>query len=334
MNAQRPIPLRPDRDAAAREWRRAFVDDATVNVLARMRKTSADEVRLELRSPVSPARVGDFPGGSVTQLMILAQDTALAEILDLAVKVDLKGVQQLRLSSPTNFSQAVFIEEGFPIPAASGILDSVLVDMVKKLAMIVPLTNELENYSAPTASVVISRLLKISVGNGGAKVLLSADPATAAAPAGILNGIAPIAAGASPSADIKALLAAISAANISTRSVFFVVAPDLAASLETQAWPLFKRKVIEANMLAPGTIIAIAADGFAVGGEGVPVVDVGKSATLHMADPAAQLVGADGTVAAPMVSMFATDSFALRAVCRLTWAVAPGSVAWIQNAQW
>ena len=307
-------------------------------MLSRLRKTDASEIEREfereIRAPSTPLTVGSYPGSSVTQVMILADDTALAEILDQAIKLDLKGVEQMRLSSPTNFSQAVFIEEGQPIPAASGILDSVLVDMVKKLAMIVPLTNEMENYSAPTASTIISRLIKIVVGNGGAKVLLSADPATAAAPAGILNGIPPIAAGASASEDIKALLAAISAANISTRSVFFVVAPDLAASLETQAWPLFKRKVIEANMLDPGTIVAIAADGFAVGGEGVPVVDVGKSATLHMADPAAQLVGADGTVAGPAVSMFAVDSFALRCVCRLTWAVAPGAVSWIQNAQW
>jgi hypothetical protein len=344
MNASAPvrgIPLRPDQTAVAREWRSSFIRSATISVLSRLRKTDASEIERELREferetrgAVSPITVGSYPGSSVTQVMILAQDTALAEILDLAIKVDLKGVEQLRLSSPTNFLQAVFIEEGFPIPAASGILGSVLIDAVKKLAMIAPLTNEMENYSAPVASVIISRLIKIAVGNGGAKVLLSADPATAAAPAGILNGIAPIAAGASPSEDIKALLSDISAANISTRSVFFVVAPDLAASLETQNWPLFKRRVIEANMLAPGTIIAICADGFAVGGEGAPVVDVGKSATLHMADPAAQLVAADGTVASPAVSMFAVDSFALRAVCRLTWAVAPGSVAWIQNAVW
>jgi hypothetical protein len=328
------IPLRPDRNAVAADWRRSFVNDATVRTLAFLRKTSADEVRLELRSPSVPIKVGDYPGSSVTAVMILAQDTALAEILDLAIKVDLKGVAQLRLSSPTNFSQSVFVEEGFPIPAASGVLDSVLIDMVKKLAMIVPLTNEMESYSAPTASVIISRLLKIAVGNGGAKVLLSADPATAAAPAGILNGIAPIAAGASASVDIKALLAAISAANISTRSVALIVASDLFATFETKPWPNFKRKVIEANVLAPGTIIAIAADGFAVGGEGTPAVDVGKSATLHMSDTPAQLVAADGTVASPAVSMFATDSFALRCVCRLTWAVAAGSVAWIQNATW
>ncbi|WP_409191039.1 hypothetical protein [Bradyrhizobium sp. RDM4] len=334
MNTQRPIPLRPDRDAAAREWRRSFVDDATVNVLARMRKTSADEVRLELRSPVTPARVGDFPGKTVTLVMILAQDTALSEILDQATKVDLTGVAQLNLSVPTNFSQAMFIEEGFPIPLARGAFSGLLIDMIRKLALIAPITNELENYSAPTASVVIGQLLRISVGNGGAKVLLSADPATAAAPAGLLHGIAPLPAGASPADDINALIGAISAAGINTRSIFFVAAPEQASALSMQPWPNFKRKVIEANVLAPGTIIAIAADGFVVGGNGVPVVDVSKSATLHMSDTPAQIVAADGTVASPAVSMFQTDSFALRCVCRLTWAAAPGAVAWIDGATW
>src|SRR5258708_9071426 len=119
----------PSAAAVAADWRRSFVNDATVNVLSRIRKTSADEVRLELRAPVSPIKVGDYPGGSVTQVMILAQDTALAEILDLAIKLDLKGVAQLRLSSPTNVSQAVFIEEGFPIPAAQGVFTDMLIDM-------------------------------------------------------------------------------------------------------------------------------------------------------------------------------------------------------------
>jgi hypothetical protein len=330
----------PSRNAVDREWRRSFVRAATVKTLAQLRKTNSQEIEREFdrekRSAVTPMKVGDFPGKTVTQVMILADDTALAEILDQAIKVDMTGVSQFSLSWPTNFSQAVFIEEGSPIPAAQGVLASGVIDMVRKLALLAPITNDLENYSAPTASVVISQLLKISVGNGGAKILLSADPATAAAPAGILNGIPPLAAGASPSDDIKALIGAISAANISTRSIFFVAASDLFAGFETQSWPLFKRKVIEANVLDPGTIIAIAADGFVVGGEGTPVVDVGKSATLHLADPADQIsvAGSPNGIAAPVVSMFQTDSFSLRCVCRLTWAVAPGAVSWIQNAPW
>jgi hypothetical protein len=324
----------PTRDALAAQWRRGFVDDATVRVLSRLRKTAADEIRLELRSPVAPMKVGDYPGSTVAQLMILADDTALAEILDQAIKIDLTGVSAFSLTWPTNFSQAVFVAEDHPIPAAQGVLASGLIDMPKKLAMLAPITNDLEHYSAPTASVVISRLLKISVGNGGAKVLLSADPATAAAPAGILNGIPPIAAGASVSDDINALISAISAAGINTRSIFFVAAPPQASALSMQPWPNFKRKVIEANVLAPGVIIAIAADGFICGGEGVPVVDVSKGGAFHLADPASQIAPPGGPISAPVVSMFQTDSFGLRCVCRITWAYAPGAVAWIQDAAW
>jgi hypothetical protein len=331
------IPLRPDRSALGREWRRGFVDDATSAVLARMRKTSAADVRREIRSAVQTTKVGAFPGDSIAQLMVLADDTAFAEILGLAFKVDMTGVASYNFLLPSNATHGVFIEEDRPIPPMQGVYSGMLIGTPKKLALITALSNELENYSAPVASVTISQLLRIAIGNGGCKVLLSADPETAAAPAGILNGIAPLAAGASASEDIKALLADISAAGISTTSVVLIVASDLFGALETMPWPLFKRRVIEANTLPPGTAIALAADGFIVAGEGTPVVDTSKSATLHMADPAGPISAAgspDAVVSAPVVSMFQVDSFALRCVCRITWAVAPGSVAWIQNASW
>jgi hypothetical protein len=328
--------LRPDPLARAREWRRSFVDDATCIVLSRMRKTSADEVRLELRSPVTPTRVGDYPGSSIAKLMVLANDTALSEILDAAIQIDLSGVSSFKLVTPTNFSQSSFVEEGFPIPAATGLFTGTAIELPKKLALLAPLTNEMEAYSAPTASIAISQLLRITVNNGAIKVMFGTDPATAAAPAGILNGIAPIAAGASPAEDIKALLGAISAANISTRSVFFVVAADLAAVLETQNWPNFKRKVIECPTLAPGTIVAIAGDAFVVGAAGDPQIDTSRSGLLHLADPADPIstAGTPNVMAAPTISMYQTDSFSLRCILRVSWACASGAVAWIADATW
>lgn len=204
------------------------------------------------------------------------------------------------------------------------------------MALIAPLTNELENLSAPVASVVISRLLKVSVSDGGSKVLLSANPATAAAPAGLLHNVAPLAAAASISEDLGALIEAISAAGIDTRTVAFICAPKQALTLQMQAWPNFKHGIIEARTLASGTVIAIAADGFAVAGEGTPVVDACKSAVLHVADPAEMIstVGSPNAVAVPSVSMFQTDCLVLRCVARITWAAAPGAVAWVENAAW
>ncbi|WP_354099347.1 hypothetical protein [Bradyrhizobium sp. S3.9.2] len=322
--------------AAAREWRRSFVNDATIKTLARMRKTSADEIRLELRSAVEPMKAADFSGDTVAALMTLAPDSALTEILDLAVKIDLTGVSQFSFPLPGSFSNAVFVEEGFPIPVGQGAFEGLLIGPIKKVALISALSNELENYSAPIASVVISHVIKIAVGDGGAKVLLSADPATAAAPAGLLNGVASIPAGASISDDLGALIGAIAAAGIDTKNVAFIAAPEQALALQTQPWPNFKHRVIEAKTLTAGTVIAIAPDGFVVAGEGVPVIETSKSAVLHMADPAEQIAmpGAPATIAAPVVSMFQTDSFALKCIARLTWSVAPGAVAWIENAAW
>ncbi|MET4478826.1 hypothetical protein [Bradyrhizobium sp. F1.13.3] len=336
MNTQRPIPLRPDVTAAAREWRRSFVDDATVRALARLRRTSVDEVRLELRAPVSPMKVGDFPGGSIAELMALADNTALAEIFDLAHKIDMTGKASFEVVLPSNVTEAVFVEEDAPIPSASGLFTGLAIEPPKKVALLAPITSELEYYSAPAASVVISQLLRIAVGNGLVNVMLGTAAATAAAPAGLLYNVPPLVAGASASEDIKALLAAISAAGISSRSAALIVASDLFAALQTQPWPLFKRKVIETPTLAPGTAIAIAADGFVVTGEGAPVVDTSKSATLHMSEIPAQIStpGTPATIAAPVVSMFQIDSFCLRCVARVNFVAAPGAVAWIQDATW
>ncbi|MGX1320504.1 hypothetical protein AB7M17_003957 [Bradyrhizobium sp. USDA 377] len=341
----------PSRTDLAREWHRSFIRAATARVLSRVQKTSVEAVLrdagwqhdnltgLILRAAVEPLKQADLPGDSVAALLLLAPDSEFAEILNLADRINLRGLSQFSLVSPTSFSEAVFVEEGFPIPAAQGVFEGQLIGPVKKLALLAPLTNELENLSAPDASVVISRLLKQAVGKGGAKVLLSADPPTAASPGGILYGIPPLAAGASASDDIKALLAEIAANGISTRSVVLIVASDLFGVFETLPWPNFKRTVIEAPTLAPGTAIALATDGFVVSGDGIPEVDSSRQATLHLADPAEQ-IGTPGTspdpavIAAPSVSMFQTDSFALRCISRVTWSAAPGSVAWIEGATW
>ena len=89
--------------------------------------------------------------------------------------------------------------------------------------------------------------------------------------------------------------------------------------------------------LDPGTVIAVAVEGLAVAGDGVPVVDVSKKhGVLHMADPAEQIgtPGAPATVGAPTVSMFQTNSCALRCIARITWAAAPGSVAVVTGTTW
>lgn len=334
MNTQRPIPLRPDRDATAREWRRSFVQDATIKALARMRKTSADEIRLELRGAVEPMKAANYPGGTVAKLMLLAPTSAAAKLFELATKVDLAGISSFSFPLASTFTEAKFVAEGFPISVGQGSFAGMPLGPVKKVALIAALSSELETASARVASTIIEHVLKVAVGNGLAKVLFSDDAAVPdIAPPGLLFGVTPIPAGASMSEDLSALVGAISASGIDAESVVFVAAAEQAMAIRLAAGPHFNYRVIGAP-LDPGTVIAVAVEGLAVAGEGTPVVDVSKHGVLHMADPAEQIGTLPDVVAAPAISMFQTDSFALKCIARVTWSAAPGSVAVVTGTAW
>jgi hypothetical protein len=251
------------------------------------------------------------------------------------VKVDLAGISSFSFPLPSTFTEAKFVEEGFPIPVGQGVFAGMPLGPVRKCALIGALTSELETASASVASTIIEHVLKIAVGNGLAKVLFSDDAASDLAPAGLLFGVVPIPAGASMSADLSALVGAISAAGIDAESVVLIAAAEQAMAIKLAAGPHFNHRVISAP-LNPGTVIAVAVEGLAVAGEGTPEVSASKHGLLHMADPA-EVIGAPGapaTIAAPVVSMFQTDSFALKCIARLTWSAAPGAVAVVTGTAW
>ncbi|MBR0787389.1 hypothetical protein [Bradyrhizobium iriomotense] len=348
MSNARPIPLRPDHSAVAREWHRSFIRAATARVLSRVQKTSVEAVLrdagwqhdnltgLILRAPVEPLKQADLPGDSVAALMLLAPQSAAAKLFDLAVKVDLAGISSFSFPLPSNFTDAKFVIEGEPISVGQGTFEGMPLGPVRKVALIGALSSELENASAGTASTIISHVLKIAVGNGLAKVLFSDDAESEAAPAGLLHDVPALLAGTSMAEDLSALVGSISAAGLDAESVVFIAAAEQAMAIRLAAGPKFNYRVIGANIEA-GTIIAVCVDGLAVAGDGVPTVDVSKSAVLHMAaDPASDIgtAGAPGVVAAPSVSLFQTDSSALRCVSRICWSAAPGAVAVVTGATW
>jgi hypothetical protein len=324
----------PSREALGAEWRRSFVRAATGTVLAQLQnKTAAAE--LITRAAVEPTKQSALPGDSISRLMLLAPESAAAKLFALAVKVDLAGIQ-LSFPLPTSFAQAAFVEEGAPIPVGQGTFAGMPVGPVRKLALIAALTTELERATSDIASTVIEHVLRIAVGNGLATVLFSADPASAIAPAGLLNGVTPIAGSADMAKDLSALIAAIADAGIDTSGVVFICSPAQALTIELQAGPNFAHRIIEESSLTAGTVIAVATAGLVVAGDGIPSVDVSKQTTAHFADPASPIStpGAPATVAAPTRSLFQTDSFALRCIARITWAAAPGSVAAVTGATW
>jgi hypothetical protein len=125
------IPLRPDRTALAADAKRSFIRAATATALSQIQKTNAERILNEawpndaraaliVRSPVTPMKSGDYPGGVLTGLMQLAPKSAAVRLFELAVQVNLKGLSQFSFPLASSFTAAQFFEEGQPISVGIG----------------------------------------------------------------------------------------------------------------------------------------------------------------------------------------------------------------------
>jgi HK97 family phage major capsid protein len=229
----------------------------------------------------------------------------------------------------------------------------------KKMAVITTWTRELSEHSVPA----IEGLLRDGVQEDTAisldSVLLDANPATTVRPAGILNGISgltPTAGGgfAALTGDIKAISGALltgTKGNVRNpvwlmnpqqiNSALYVAAPGAGVfpyRSEIQAGQLGGWPVIDSGTVPLGTVIAIdAADFVAVGGD-APRFEISDQATLHMEDTTPLDIGTPGspaTVAAPVKSMWQTDSLALRLILPCNWTIRrAGVVAWSAGVTW
>jgi hypothetical protein len=191
-------------------------------------------------------------------------------------------------------------------------------------------------------------------------VLLDTNAATAIRPAGLRNGVAALTATAGGGftalvGDIKQLSGALlTATNGNIRQMVFIMNPQQALSIAfTQpAVPgglfpfaneiannrLAGRAVIQSGTVPLGVVIAVdAADFVSVNGEN-PRFEISDQATLHMEDTTPLAIGTAGSpnsVAAPVRSLFQTDSMALRMILPMNWALRrTGIMAWTENVTW
>jgi hypothetical protein len=192
-------------------------------------------------------------------------------------------------------------------------------------------------------------------------VLLDTNPATAIRPAGLRNGVAGLTPSADPDpfkalvADLKGLTGAIlTTTNGNIRNMVFIMNPQQALSIafiqpavpgslfpfaaEINNNRLNGKPVIQSGTVPLGTVICMdAADYVSINGD-TPRFEISDQATLHMEDTNPQNIGSAGSppvVAAPVQSMFQTDSLALRLILPMNWAMRrQGVVAWVAGVTW
>jgi hypothetical protein len=272
---------------------------------------------------------------------MLSPESAWARLLALATQVDMTGRVTINLpyiGSSGRPATVPFVGEGLPMRITNLTVSPTVLGPTKKLLIGAALTTELQNLSGDQAAAIIGSALAISAGQSMDALLFSASAATAAAPAGILNGVAGIVgtSGGGLTAiisDMAALADAIATAGINSQDMVIITTPKLGEKIALV--PNFTHTVLTSAAIAAGTVIAIVPSGLASGHDGTITIDVVTEPAVHMEDTTPTDISTSGSaVAYPTVSMFQTESLAVKVRGWCAWAVHPGSVAWISGASW
>ena len=207
----------------------------------------------------------------------------------------------------------------------------------KKTGVIIVLSRELFIHS--NAETILRAAMSETLSLGVEAMLFDNVAGDAVRPAGLLYNVPMAAAAASgPDAMIEDLTALGSAvAKIGGLQIAFVASPDAAIKISLRTNDTFKLPVFASGALADRTIVAIALPALAVAGGAPPRFEIADQAVLHMEDTnPAQIVAANGTVAAPTSSIWQFDRIAFRVVLEIDYAlrVASGGVAWTQGINW
>jgi hypothetical protein len=260
--------------------------------------------------------------------------SAGAALLERVLNLSLDGVGALNIPDLSTLPLADFVKQGSSIPVINATTRIQCSLEPHKFAVIVVLTNEM--LASSNAEQLMKTALLESAAPSLDRRLFDANPAVPdLRPAGLLNGITPIAATAGGGyaamiGDLNKLANAI-APKSGNGGMTFVAAAPQAISVALQLvqgppWPL-----LTSTSLPAGTVIAIANAGVVAAAGELPQIDQLKAASLQMSDtPSADLM----TGGAVQVG-FQNDTTALRLRWPISWAVRDkGAIAVVQNTTW
>jgi hypothetical protein len=200
-----PIPLRPDYAAADREARRTLHRMLAATALAELTNTPVDKLVARIwpsdtLTPVNPTTTGTAAAlaNTVTgpALTGVAPASAAARLFEhpRIIQLDFKGVHQYSIPRGSLTPVPIFIGEGAPMPMSQAALNATIVGPTKKILLGTAISNELEFFSGNTAASVLGTIIAEQSALSLDAVVFDALPGDALRPAGLLNGVTPIAA--------------------------------------------------------------------------------------------------------------------------------------------
>jgi HK97 family phage major capsid protein/HK97 family phage prohead protease len=267
------------------------------------------------------------------------------------------GIISIPARSTATTVAGSFVGQGAPIPVRQGAFTATTLT-VKKLGVITTFSREMAEHSTPQIEAVLRQAIVEDTSVAIDTILLDATAASAIRPAGLRNGVtgATATTGGGLAAlvgDVKALAGAlITSSNGHLRDPVWIMNPVQVLSIQFQTnatgqfifqdeiaqgrfrgYPLY-----QSTTVPTGTVLLLdAADFFSATGD-VPAFTASDTATLHMDDTtplALSATGAPNTVAAPIRSLYQTDSLAIRMTLDMNWAMRrTGVVAFVSGVTW
>jgi HK97 family phage major capsid protein/HK97 family phage prohead protease len=348
-------------------WFSAHVQREPIEAILRSRYGDRDErMNAVLRAAVNPAMT--TVAGWAAELVQTQNTAAINRILAKAIYMPLAtrgvrytfgtGISQLKIPIRTSSSKlaGTWVGEGSPKPVKRASFTTATLTP-HKLAVITTFTEEMAQYSNPAIEAILRQGLQDDTSEALDAYLIDNVASSASRPAGLLNGVTPLTATAAGTAtekmvaDLKQLISAIVAAGGGTDVVMLInpaqsislgfamtTTGDFLFATVTEAGQKFNVTFIVSQTVAVGTVIAIEASEFATATGDAPRFAVSNEATLHEEDTTPLAIGTPGSpavVAAPVRSLFQTDSIAIRLTLYVTWVMRrTGMVQTLASVGW
>lgn len=245
--------------------------------------------------------------------------------------------------------------EGLPAPVSKGVFDTVQMGKTKVTALTYMTREQLEFSAIDADTVIRDDLVRATAARQDA-TFVSADAAVAdVRPAGLLNGLTPIATTAANAdadqvrSDLVKLYAPFSAANISSSEIVLITTENLRNSTMLMKSALGEREfpgltrnggelefypVIASNLVGARNVIAIAPRYVMLAADNDIEVSVADQASIETLDSALVQTGVAGT-GASLVSLWQIGAIGIMTRRKINWQKAnTAAVAYINDATW
>jgi hypothetical protein len=344
MNDRTPIPLRADAGAIDRGAVLSLVRASITAGLGALDRTAARKTwpsdraaeLLVTRGPQTPTSTADLSAigrVSIAFLAALTPTSAGAALLNRGLQLSFNGAASIAVPAIKSTRLGRFVAELESIPVTQFSVNGGPVLRPFKFASITTLSNEM--LRSANAEALVRQALIESVGLSLDAVLFDDEAEVEGLrPAGLLHDIEPIATSGDMTGDLEALAATV--ASIAGDQLVFIADPLSAVSIALRLPREFPWPILPSVALAPGTIIALAANALVSASESAPTIEAGRESIIHMEDDApAQIVDDAGTLARPVRSLFQSDTVGLKLRWPLSWALRdPAAIAVVRAASW